>query len=80
MVHLAHVRSCSEAKRLHLYWLPLCQESQAQDSGVGAAMRMLERLRPHGLVSLTGCAYIRDPLDQVMQGLHVADTSRHARG
>ena len=80
MMHLAHVPSCSVAKRSHLCWLPLCQEAQAQNSGVGAAIRMLERLRPHGLASLTGSAYVRVPLDQLMQGLHVADTSRHARG
>ena len=79
-MHLAHVRSCLEAKRSHLCWLPLCQETQVQNSGVGAAMRMLERLRTHGLVSLTGSAYVREPLDQLMQGLHVADTSRHAGG
>ena len=80
MVHLAHVRSCLEAKRSHLCWLPLCQGTQAQNSGAGAAIRMLGRPRPHGLASLTGSAYVRDPLDHLMQGLHVADTSRHAGG
>ena len=80
-MHLAHARSCSEAERSHLCWLPLCQEIQAQASGAAAALRVLERPRPHGLASLADhFAYVYCILDNLVQGLHVADTSRHARG